>query len=101
MAQEIADLQDGYYQLQAAGKDAHVWFVNYTGEQIAERIAHWRALASHAAELESRVPLSLKDAYYELISYPVCGAAMLNEYQLLARRSMVRATSGDSIGGHG
>ena len=98
VAQEIADIQAGYYRLQAAGKDAHVWFVNYSTEQIEQRIAEWRALKAHASELASRIPESLKDAYFELISYPVCGAAMINEYQLLARRSMVRATAGDSIG---
>ena len=98
VAQEIADIQAGYYRLQAAGKDAHVWFVNYSTEQIEHRIAEWRALKAHATELASRIPESLKNAYFELISYPVCGAAMINEYQLLARRSMVRATAGDSFG---
>ena len=98
VAQEIADIQAGYYRLQAAGKDAHVWFVNYSEEQIEQRIAEWRALKTHATELASRIPESLKNAYFELVSYPVCGAAMINEYQLLARRSMVRATAGDSIG---
>ncbi len=98
VAQEIADIQAGYYRLQAAGKDAHVWFVNYSAEQIEQRIAMWRALKAHATELASRIPESLKSAYFELVSYPVCGAAMINEYQLLARRSMVRATAGDSIG---
>jgi hypothetical protein len=98
VAQEIADIQAGYYRLQAAGKDAHVWFVNYSAEQIEQRIAEWRALKAHATELASRIPESLKNAFFELVSYPVCGAAMINEYQLLARRSMVRATVGDSIG---
>ena len=98
VAQEIADIQAGNYRLQAAGKDAHVWFINYSAEQIEQRIAEWRALKAHATELASRIPESLKNAYFELISYPVCGAAMINEYQLMARRSMVRATAGDSIG---
>lgn len=98
VAQEIADIQTGYYRLQAAGKDAHVWFVDYSAEQIEQRIAEWRALKAHATELASRIPESLKNAYFELVSYPVCGAAMINEYQLQARRSMVRATAGDSIG---
>ena len=95
--QEIADMQAGYYRLQAAGKDAHVWFVNYSAEQIEQRIAEWRALSAHAAELGTRIPEPLRNAYFELVSYPICGAAMINEYQLLARRSMVRATAGDSI----
>ena len=98
MAQEIADIQAGYCRLQAAGKDAHVWFVNYSAEQIEHRIAEWRALKAHATELATRIPEPLKNAYFELVSYPVCGAAMINEYQLLARRSMVRATACDSIG---
>ncbi len=98
VAQEIADMQADYYQLQAAGKDAHVWFVNYSEDQIEQRIARWRALASHAAELAARIDEPLKNAYFELISYPICGAAKINEYQLLARRSMVRATAGDSLG---
>ncbi len=97
-AQEIADVMAGYYQLQAGGKDAHVWFVNYSEPQIERRIARWRALAAHASELAERIPAPLKNAYFELVSYPVCGAAMINEYQLLSRRSMARATQGDSIG---
>ncbi len=98
LAPEIADIQDGYYRLQAAGKDSHVWFVNYSEEQIEQRIAQWRALAAHAMDIAQRIPQSLQAAYFELVSYPVRGAAMINEYQLLARRSMVRATAGDKDG---
>lgn len=98
VAEEIADLQAGYYQLQAAGKDAHVWFVNYTDEQIASRIAQWRALVAHADDLARRIPERLQAAYFELVHYPIRGAAMINEYQLLARRSMVRGTEGDGAG---
>lgn len=98
LAQEIADLQADYYRLQASGKDSHVWFVGYSEQQIEQRIARWRALSAHAFDLARRVPSSLQASYFELIGYPIRGAAMLNEYQLLARRSMVRATSGDSLG---
>ena len=98
VAQEIADMQGAYYRLQASGKDSHVWFVNYSEEQIEQRIAQWRALAAHALDVAQRVPVSMQDAYFELVSYPIRGAAMINEYQLLARRSMVRATEGDRAG---
>ncbi len=98
VAQEVADMQDRYYQLQAAGKDAHVWFVNYSEQQIERRIAEWRALSAQASELSNRISAPLKNAYFELVGYPICGAAKINEYQLLARRSMVRATVGDSLG---
>ncbi len=98
VSQEIADMQDHYYRLQAAGKEAHVWFIDYSEEQIERRIAEWRALSAHASELSVRISASLKNAYFELVSYPICGAAKINEYQLLSRRSMVRATVGDSLG---
>jgi len=98
VSQEIADMQAAYYRLQAAGKDSHVLFINYSEQQIEQRLAAWRALAAQAADLSRRIPEPLQAAYFELISYPIRGAAMINEYQLLARRSMVRATSGDSIG---
>ena len=98
VAQDIADLMAGYYRLQAGGKDAHVWFVNYTESQIAQRIETFRHLSEQAEELAKRIPSALRDAYFELVEYPIRGAAMINEYQLLARRSMVRATAGDSLG---
>ncbi len=98
VAQEIADIQAAYYRLQAASKDSHVWFINYSEHQIEQRLAGWRALAAQAADLCRRIPEPLQAAYFELVSYPIRGAAMINEYQLLARRSMVRGTSGDSIG---
>ena len=97
-AEEIARMQAEYYRLQASGKDAHVWFVNYTLKELEERIEAWRTLAEKASELAGHMPLHLQNAYFELVSYPICGAAMLNEYQLLARRSMVRAAQKDFAG---
>lgn len=98
LAKEMADLQARYYRLQAAGKDAHVYFVDYTEQDIARRIEAFRELDKEASALCERIPDAWKDAYFELVLYPIRGAGMLNEYQLLARRSMVRATAGDSIG---
>ena len=97
-AKEIADIQADYYRLQASGKDAHVWFVNYTESQIAQRIEIFSRLSARVEKLAKQIPPSLSDAYFELVEYPVRGAAMINEYQLLARRSMVRTTAGDSLG---
>lgn len=98
IAREISDIQNVYYRLQAAGKDSHVWFVNYSQEQIEQRLMQWCTLAHQVLDLEKRVPERLKNAYFELVSYPVRGAALINEYQLLSRRSMVRATAGDAAG---
>lgn len=95
-ASEIATLQDGYYRLQASGKDSHVYFVNYPESEIDLRINEYRDLSTRALALSKMIPAQLRDAYFELVSYPIRGAAMLNEYQLLSRRSLARATIGDS-----
>lgn len=95
-ADEIGDIQDGYYRLQASGKDSHVYFVDYTEEEIDFRIDSYRKLSDRAQILGERIPPMLQDAYFELVSYPVRGASMLNEYQLLSRRSLARAAVGDS-----
>lgn len=92
---EIGEMMDDYYKLQAGGKDSHVWFVDYTEKQVDERLSAWRSLAEQASALACRIPAEFSDAYFELISYPICGAAMINEFQLLARRSMVYGNRGD------
>lgn len=96
-AEEIAKMQDTYYKLMASGKDAHVYFVDYSLKEIEHRINEYRDLANRAMALMRNVPDDLKDAYFELVLYPIRGAAMLNEYQLLSRRSLVHASSGDSV----
>lgn len=94
-ADEIAEIQDGYYRLQASGKDSHVYFVNYPEKEIEMRINAYRELTERAGALADQIPENLKDAYFELILYPVKGASMLNEYQLLSRLSLTKATEGD------
>lgn len=95
-AKEIADIQDQYYRLQASGKDSHVYFLEYSEADIRERLAKWEAVASQAEKLRSSIPEELQAAYFELVEYPVRGAWMINEYQLLSRLSMAHATYADA-----
>lgn len=96
-AQEIASIQDAYYQLMASGKDPHVYFVDYPEKEIESRIHTFRELSNRAMALRKNIPDELQDAYFELVLYPVRGASMLNEYLLLSRRSLAYATQGDSV----
>ena len=97
-ADEIEGMMSEYYRLQAGGKDSHVWFVDYTSTQVEDRLSRWKELAGRATSLASQIPSDLRNAYFELVRYPICGAALLNEYQLVARRSMVRADQRDIAG---
>mgnify|MGYP003292625045 CR=1 FL=1 len=96
VAEEISDIQDDYYALMASGKDSHVWFIDFPEDHIRERLAKWRKTAEKAEALKTRIPEELQPAYFELVLYPVCGAWMINEYQLLARTSLALASEGDN-----
>ena len=93
-AKDIADIQDGYYRLQASGKDSHVYFVNYSEEETDRRLDEYKDLAFRAMTLQKHLPQEFQDAYFELVLYPVKGAYLLNRYQLLSRRSMARGSAG-------
>ncbi|MBR1490954.1 MAG: glycosyl hydrolase 115 family protein [Bacteroidales bacterium] len=92
---EMAAIQEGYYRLMAAGKDSHVWFVDYTENDVQRRIDTWNELENRALQLEKSIPEPLRAAYFELLLYPVRGASLANRYQLLSRRSMARAAVAD------
>lgn len=98
-ANDISAIMSEYYALMAAGKDAHVWFLSYPLTEIRERLDRWQKVAAKATRLAERIPERLQPAYFELILYPVCGAQMINEYQLLARTSMAQAAEAHSAQG--
>ena len=95
-ADEISDIYDEYYRLQAAGKDSHVWFIEYPEAEIRERLKRWEDIALRAEALRAEIPETLQAAYFELVEYPVRGAWMINEYQLLARLSMANGAFADA-----
>ena len=95
-AAEISSIYDEYYRLQAAGKDSHVWFIEYPEAEIRERLKRWEDIAMRAEALREEIPEALQAAYFELVEYPVRGAWMINEYQLLARLSMAHGAFADA-----
>ncbi len=109
LATEIADIRDDYYRLNVRNRPEHVsneagWqdlkmrdpvFSPWKdGDEIAARLDAWTALEQRAAALETRVPKNLRDAYYQLLLYPVRGAAAQNEKILAAWRSCKAAELG-------
>jgi len=92
---EMADIQQTYYRLMASGKDSHVWFVDYSEDDVQARLDAWSDAERRALALDARIPAAWKPAYFELFLYPVRGASLLNRYQLLSRRSMAHASVAD------
>ncbi|KQM65473.1 hypothetical protein ASE75_04190 [Sphingomonas sp. Leaf17] len=54
-------------------------YVQSDGEEAQARVAAYRDLAARAAAIAARLPADRRDAYFELVLYPVRGAAGLND----------------------
>lgn len=95
-ADEISDIKLAYYRLGIAAKPEHVHlcYFDHSNAQIDERIAEYQDIYNKVINLRSRIPSSLRNAYYELIEYPVCGCADQNIKILRGRQSFVYAWAG-------
>lgn len=94
-ADRMASMQARYYRLMAYGKEFHTRWLDYSDEEIADRLQKWNQLKVDAETLREEIPERLQAAYYELFLYPITGAALMNQYVLEARRSMALASAGN------
>ena len=96
LADEINDIKMTFYRLGIAAKPEHVQLCHfdYSNAQIDARIAEYQDLYQRAVALRSRIPSSLRYAYYELVEYPVCACTDQNIKLLRARQSFVYAWAG-------
>jgi hypothetical protein len=89
---EIARIMRGYYDLAWERRPEFMGFgqvepitpnrrTDYMasgGEEGVRRVERYAALVARAEALAPRIPAPLRDAYFELVLYPVRGAANLN-----------------------
>lgn len=96
-AQEIADLIAGYTKLTGAIKPE--WLspdvfsaVNYNE---AERVAAaWKDLETRAARVNDLLPAARRDAFFQLVLWPIRGCAIANEMYITAGRNRLYAFQG-------
>lgn len=95
-ADEISDIKADYYRLGIAAKPEHVQLCHFdhSNAQIDARIKEYKTLYDRVVALRSRIPSTLRAAYYELIEYPVCACADQNIKLLRARQSYTYAWAG-------
>ena len=91
----MAEIKQEYYRLAAGGKPEHVFDVAYTNREKDQRISDYRALAAKVDELKGSIPSELLDAYFQLIEYPVKGAANINIKTFRAAQSLELAKQGE------
>lgn len=66
------------------------------GDEINARLTAYQKLDSAVQALSAKIPSRLKDAYFELVEYPVRGAALMNEKILYAQQARLLDSHGIS-----
>ena len=96
LGKEIAAIKTEYYRLAANGKPEHIAYVSYSESEMNKRIEEYNALVSRVTEIKSSVPQRLKFAFFQLVQYPVQGAAYMNTKIFRATQSLTHAAAGYS-----
>lgn len=99
-AEEIASIMEAYYRLgyarrpehlvQAKGKNplAYSWFSHTNAnDEAMQRVEAYDDLARRAQAIYDRLPTARKDAFFQLVLYPVQCASLLNAKVIYADRS--------------
>ena len=106
-ANEIAQIMNEYYRLGYARKPEHLqWHlpgetprmsdltaIDY-GDEMQKRLDAYESLVSRANRLYAEISPAKKDAFYELVVYPVRGAALANERVFATEKSALHAAQG-------
>ena len=87
-ASEIASILGDYYQLNFQRKPEHLqWWLPQTTPQpspltkkeVEARLVSFAELRERVERLASAIPANRRDAFYQLVTYPVIGSALANE----------------------
>jgi hypothetical protein len=99
-AAEIADLVAKYTQYNSRRKPELLEpetfsLVNY---READRVSDdWKSLTERAERLYAEIPAEQRDAFFELVLYPVKASAIVNEMYVAAGKNRLYATQGRVI----
>jgi len=83
-ASEIAAVMNEYYLLNQVARPEHLRFAGFTdhyGERSA-RLARFADSVQRAEDIARQLPPLKRDAFYELVLYPVRGSALANQMNL-------------------
>jgi len=81
-AGELTSILAEYYRLNFQRKPEHLMFPTndlFTADEAAQRLADWQALTVRVGAVEPTLPAAARDAFFELVGYPVLAAAAMNQ----------------------
>lgn len=97
LAPEIAALVDGYTRLNGRRKPEMLAPETYSliHYREAERVLdEWRDLVARAGKVETRLPAGARDAFFQLVKYPVEASANLHELYVAVGLNRLYAKQG-------
>jgi hypothetical protein len=111
-SREIAAVLEQHYRLGFARRPEHLqWYlpgekpkgsaltaIDY-GDEIQQRLDDYELLMTRSDRLYAAMPPQLKDAFYELVAYPVRGAALANQRFFMMEKSGLYLTQGRASAG--
>lgn len=99
---EIASIRTEYYRLAAEMRpefiDVGTFSPIHHGDEAGRRMAAYRDLLERTRRLGTTLPDSYRDAFYELVQYPLHGAYLMNLKYDLARRNALAIRQGRKAG---
>lgn len=102
-ADEIAGLMNEYYRLASQRRPEHLqWYLpgeaprpsDLTEGEKLDRLTRYARLRESAERLSERMAAAKRDAFFELVSYPVRSAAAANERYFAAEISRAHRSAG-------
>jgi hypothetical protein len=94
-ASAIAEVLGEYYLLNNAVKPEHLLTAHFNEAEATERLQRFAALSQAADTLYAAMPAAARDAFYQLVVYPVRGSALANEKVLCMEASHRLAAKND------
>lgn len=82
-------------QVEPVTKDGETELTQYHyGDEVTNRIESYQKLIDTSEELYKKIPAHRKDAFYQLVYYPVIGASKLNQKWLYSFKNRFTAKQG-------
>ncbi|WP_416981374.1 glycosyl hydrolase 115 family protein [Streptomyces sp. T028] len=101
-APEIAAIRGEYYRLAAERRpefiDRDIFSVVHHGDEAGRRTAAYDRLLERVRAVGAELPDAYRDAYYELVEYPVHGAYLMNLKYYWADRNALAVRQGRGAG---
>jgi hypothetical protein len=85
-APELVSILSEYYRLNFQRKPEHMGFPTnnlFWGAEIGQRVMRWQYLSARVDAVAKNLPAEARDAFFELVEYPVKAPGLQNEKSLV------------------